>query len=81
MWGWSRKGAIVCNDTPGFLGNRIGVYAMQVAMTEAFSMKLSIEEADAILATNGNSKNWCFWTLDLIESTWWLMFWKALLKN
>ncbi len=23
------KGAIICNDTPGFLGNRIGVYAMQ----------------------------------------------------
>ena len=22
------KGAIVCNDTPGFLGNRIGVFAM-----------------------------------------------------
>ena len=42
------KGAIVCNDTPGFLGNRIGVFAMQVAMTEAFKMKLSIEEADAI---------------------------------
>ena len=42
------KGAIVCNDTPGFLGNRVGVYAMQVAMTEAFKMKLSIEEADAI---------------------------------
>ena len=36
------KGAIVCNDTPGFLGNRIGVFAMQVAMTEAFKMKLSI---------------------------------------
>ena len=31
-----------------FLGNRIGVFAMQVAMTEAFKMKLSIEEADAI---------------------------------
>ena len=30
------KGAIVCNDTPGFLGNRIGVFAMQVAMTEVF---------------------------------------------
>ena len=42
------KGAIICNDTPGFLGNRIGVYAMQVAMTEAFKMKLSIEEADAV---------------------------------
>ena len=42
------KGAIICNDTPGFLGNRVGVYAMQIAMTEAFKMKLSIEEADAI---------------------------------
>ena len=42
------KGAIVCNDTPGFLGNRVGVYAMQIAMTEAFKMKLSVEEADAI---------------------------------
>ena len=42
------KGAIVCNDTPGFLGNRVGVYAMQVAMTEAFKMKLTIEEADAV---------------------------------
>jgi len=42
------KGAIICNDTPGFLGNRIGVFAMQVAMTEAFKMKLNIEEADAI---------------------------------
>ena len=41
-------GAIICNDTPGFLGNRIGVYAMQIAMTEAFKMNLSIEEADAI---------------------------------
>ena len=27
------KGAIICNDTPGFLGNRVGVYSMQVAMT------------------------------------------------
>ena len=30
------KGVIICKDTPGFLGNRVGVYAMQVAMTEAF---------------------------------------------
>ena len=26
------KGAIVCNDTPGFLGNRVGVYAMQLSL-------------------------------------------------
>jgi len=39
---------IICRDTPGFLGNRVGVYAMQVAITEAIKMKLSIEEADAV---------------------------------
>ena len=44
------KEIVICNDTPGFLGNRIGVFAMQVAMTEAFKLKLSIEEADAIFA-------------------------------
>ena len=37
------KGVIICKDTPGFLGNRVGVYAMQVAMTEAIKMKLDIE--------------------------------------
>ena len=42
------KGVIICKDTPGFLGNRVGVYAMQVAMTEAIKIKLNIEEADAI---------------------------------
>ena len=42
------KGAIICNDTPGFLGNRVGVYAMQIAMTEAFQNESFIEEADAI---------------------------------
>ena len=42
------KGVIICKDTPGFLGNRVGVYAMQVAMTEAIKMKLVIEEADAV---------------------------------
>ena len=37
------KGVIICKDTPGFLGNRVGVYAMQVAMTEAIKMDLSIQ--------------------------------------
>ena len=61
------KGAIVCNDTPGFLGNRIGVYAMQVAMTEAFKMKLSIEEADAVFGRPmGVPKTGVFGLYDLI---------------
>ena len=61
------KGAIVCNDTPGFLGNRIGVFAMQVAMTEAFKIKLSIEEADAIFGRPmGIPKTGVFGLYDLI---------------
>jgi 3-hydroxyacyl-CoA dehydrogenase len=61
------KGAIICNDTPGFLGNRVGVYAMQVAMTEAFKMNLSVEEADAIFGRPmGIPKTGVFGLYDLI---------------
>ena len=61
------KGAIICNDTPGFLGNRVGVYAMQVAMTEAFKIKLSIEEADAVFGRPmGIPKTGVFGLYDLI---------------
>ena len=61
------KGAIVCNDTPGFLGNRVGVYAMQIAMTEAFKMKLSIEEADVVFGRPmGIPKTGVFGLYDLI---------------
>ena len=61
------KGVIVCNDTPGFLGNRVGVYAMQVAMTEAFKMKLTVEEADAVFGRPmGIPKTGIFGLYDLI---------------
>jgi 3-hydroxyacyl-CoA dehydrogenase len=61
------KGAIICNDTPGFLGNRVGVYAMQIAMNEAFRMKLSIEEADAVFGRPmGIPKTGVFGLYDLI---------------
>jgi len=61
------KGVIICKDTPGFLGNRVGVYAMQVAMTEAIKMKLSTEEADAIFGKPmGIPKTGVFGLYDLI---------------
>ena len=61
------KGVIICGDTPGFLGNRIGVYAMQVAMTEAIKMNLSIEEADAVFGRPmGIPKTGVFALYDLI---------------
>jgi len=61
------KGVIICKDTPGFLGNRVGVYAMQVAMTEAIKMELSIEEADAVFGRPmGIPKTGVFGLYDLI---------------
>jgi len=61
------KGVIICKDTPGFLGNRVGVYAMQVAMTEAIKMKLNIEEADAVFGKPmGIPKTGVFGLYDLI---------------
>jgi len=61
------KGVIICGDTPGFLGNRIGVYAMQVAMTEAIKTKLSVEEADAVFGRPmGIPKTGVFALYDLI---------------
>ena len=61
------KGVIICKDTPGFLGNRVGVYAMQVAMTEAFKMGLTIEEADAVFGRPmGIPKTGVFGLYDLI---------------
>ena len=61
------KTVVVCNDSPGFLGNRVGVYAMQVAMTEAFNLDLSVEEADAIFGRPmGIPKTGVFGLYDLI---------------
>ena len=61
------KGVIVCGDTPGFLGNRVGVYAMQVAMTEAIKMNLSVEEADSVFGRPmGIPKTGVFALYDLI---------------
>ena len=61
------KGVIICKDTPGFLGNRVGVYAIQVAMTEAFKMGLTVEEADAVFGRPmGIPKTGVFGLYDLI---------------
>jgi 3-hydroxyacyl-CoA dehydrogenase len=61
------KTVVICKDSPGFLGNRVGVYAMQIAMTEAFNLGLSVEEADAIFGRPmGIPKTGVFGLYDLI---------------
>jgi len=61
------KGVVVCNDTPGFLGNRVGVFAIQTALHTAFRMGLKPEEADAIFGRPmGIPKTGVFGLYDLI---------------
>ena len=61
------KGIVVCNDTPGFLGNRVGVFAIQTALHAAFRMGLEPEEADAVFGRPmGIPKTGVFGLYDLI---------------
>jgi 3-hydroxyacyl-CoA dehydrogenase len=43
------KTVIHCNDTPGFIANRIGTYWIQTAIVLAIEHGLEIEEADAVM--------------------------------
>ncbi len=61
------KGVVRCADTPGFLGNRVGVFALQVGIDEAFKCGLTIEEADALMGRPmGIPKTGVFGLYDLI---------------
>nr|WP_294861735.1 3-hydroxyacyl-CoA dehydrogenase/enoyl-CoA hydratase family protein [uncultured Fluviicola sp.] len=42
------KKTVLCKDTPGFIGNRIGVYSMAKVMELTQELGLSIEEADSL---------------------------------
>ena len=61
------KGVVPCRDTPGFLGNRVGVYALQVGMDEAARIGLDVEVADALMGRPmGIPKTGVFGLYDLI---------------
>jgi len=61
------KGVVRCADTPGFLGNRVGVFALQVGIDEAMRCGLTIEQADALMGRPmGIPKTGVFGLYDLI---------------
>ncbi|MCP4184114.1 MAG: 3-hydroxyacyl-CoA dehydrogenase [Hyphomicrobiales bacterium] len=61
------KGVVECADTPGFLGNRVGVFAMQTAIHEATRLGIRIEDADALFGRPmGIPKTGAFGLYDLI---------------
>ncbi len=61
------KGVVDCKDTPGFIGNRIGVYWLQCAVLEAMHQGLTVEEADAVAGRPlGIPKTGVFGLMDLV---------------
>jgi len=61
------KGVVPCLDTPGFLGNRVGVFTIQCALQAAFDLGLTPLQADAIFGRPmGIPKTGAFGLYDLI---------------
>mgnify|MGYP001353233875 CR=1 FL=1 len=61
------KRVTICNDTPGFIGNRLGVYFIQRALKATIDHELTVEQADAMLGRPiGLPKTAVFGLMDLV---------------
>ncbi len=61
------KGVVSAKDTPGFLGNRIGVYWLIQGLLKAMELGIAVEDADAVMGKPlGIPKTGVFGLFDLI---------------
>ncbi|HOO50326.1 MAG TPA: 3-hydroxyacyl-CoA dehydrogenase NAD-binding domain-containing protein, partial [Alphaproteobacteria bacterium] len=61
------KGVVNCNDTPGFIANRLGVFWMQQGVNVAVEKNVPIEIADAVMSKPvGIPKTGIFALIDLV---------------
>jgi 3-hydroxyacyl-CoA dehydrogenase len=61
------KGIVHAKDTPNFIGNRIGVYGIMVAINLAIKYELTIEEVDRLTGPiSGRPKSATFRTADVV---------------
>jgi 3-hydroxyacyl-CoA dehydrogenase len=61
------KNCVTCKDTPGFIGNRIGIYWLLYGLLDAIDHGITVEQADAIIsAPFGIPKTGIFGLLDLV---------------
>jgi len=61
------KSIVDCNDTPGFIANRIGTYWLHAAVSKAVKQGIGVEEADAVLSRPaGVPKTGVFGLVDLV---------------
>ena len=61
------KTLVVCNDSPGFIANRLGVFWLQTGVIEALDRKVTVEAADALIGRPmGIPKTGVFGLIDLV---------------
>jgi 3-hydroxyacyl-CoA dehydrogenase len=61
------KGIVFAKDTPNFIGNRIGIYAICNSIRHMLAMDMTVEEVDAIAGpATGRPKSAAFRTVDLV---------------
>lgn len=61
------KGVVYGYDTPNFIGNRVGLYAIMGVLQRVFRGEYTIDEADAVLGPIiGRAKSAVFRTADLV---------------
>ncbi len=61
------KGVVTCNDTPGFIANRLGVYWLTAGVNEAIKSGITVEAADAVMSKPvGIPKTGVFGLIDLV---------------
>jgi len=61
------KSVVAAKDSPGFIANRLGVFWMTAAVTEALAHGLTVEEADAVMGRPfGVPKTGVFGLMDLV---------------
>ena len=61
------KTIVTCNDRPGFIANRLGVYWLQCGLLEAIDLNLTVEAADAVMGKPfGIPRTGVFGLLDLV---------------
>ena len=61
------KAVVRCNDTPGFVANRLGVYWIATAIGEALARGLTVEETDLLMGEAiGAPRTGVFGLMDLV---------------
>ncbi|MFH1532249.1 MAG: 3-hydroxyacyl-CoA dehydrogenase/enoyl-CoA hydratase family protein [Pseudomonadota bacterium] len=61
------KGIVYGKDTPNFIGNRLGIHGMMVALEEMVAMGLTVEDIDSVAGVPmGRPRSAAFKTVDMV---------------